>query len=364
MEKLICKKLNAIIMLLSSIIILTTCEKEKEFPTYTGHGNIGPEGGIVNTTDGASVFIPVGALTDHQPIAISRNTSEKLGLTSDIWAYDLQPDGLKFKDSVTITLPFNDKFIDRADSLDINPIRVFLMKDTTFIELETKIDWEKKQAEIKSMHFSTYIITFPSEWGTYFKTRGDKDNKFPVPYYKQSGNWCFYYSLSMILKNAGYSFKGPNLASLFLERNPYKTGYIYLLDNLPFAVFKNLGLECELKGPWFNQINLFGYIIYCLDNNVPVELGVVPEHHAVVVTGYNKFGLFYQDPAEPSAGIKHRSFQEISSVISQGILNPFCNTVTIKSTGTNSKSSYTLDFHSWDFTIKENPSDKIIIGIH
>ena len=338
---------------------MMSCEREDTITTFTDKGNIGPAGGIIVTSDGASVEIPEGALTELQSISIKKNTSDNLGTSSEYWAYDLKPDGLNFKDSVTISLPFNDKFLNTIDTIDIQPIRVFLMKDSSLIELETKIDWENNRAIIKTTHFSTYLVFFPSEWGNYFENRGDKSVTLTVPYYEQYGNWCFYYSWSMILKNAGYSYKGPNLASKCLERNPNTTGFLFPVDNvfLPFMTVK--GINFNYKQLWFNKVNLFGYIIFCLDDNRPVELLIPNEQHAVVVTGYDKFGLYIHDPNNPSPELNHYSFKDISD---DAIGDLYCNTLIIRSTGEDSRLGYTLNFHKYDLTVKENPNDNITIG--
>ena len=58
------RKLTVITVLALFTVILTDCTNDNNDPViFQDQGVIGPEGGIVQTIDGASVEIPAGALT-------------------------------------------------------------------------------------------------------------------------------------------------------------------------------------------------------------------------------------------------------------------------------------------------------------
>ncbi len=162
MGKLVCKKLNVIIILLSSIVILTTCEKDKEFPTYTDQGNIGPEGGIVKTSDGAFIDIPPGALSENRTISIT-NITDKYSIGNfGFKVYELLPSGLVFSDSVTIILPFDKTYIDVNSQEDNYGVNIVAYHDSTWQILNTKVDLTESQAFAKINHFSTYLTSVMS----------------------------------------------------------------------------------------------------------------------------------------------------------------------------------------------------------
>lgn len=110
------KNLIKVLSLFFLLVTLTTCKKDPPTPitstNFNDKGNIGSEGGSVKTSDGASVEIPAGALSSIQLISIENTTQNDTLGNSDCRIYELKPDGLKFSDSITIKLPFDDTYID------------------------------------------------------------------------------------------------------------------------------------------------------------------------------------------------------------------------------------------------------------
>ena len=359
MKKDLFYKCLSIIAFFSLTLFLSYCIKYGPSPVFVDQGDIGSDGGIVKTNDGASVEIPAGALSTNTNISITNITENDTNDNTGYRIYELKPDGLVFNDSIIIMLPFEDRFLNTIDTIDNQTIRVFLVQDSSLCEIKAMIDLQNNLAVIKTVHFSKYLVIFPSEWGDYFKNRGDKSVTLTVPYYEQFRQWCFYYSLSMILKNEGYNYKGPYLASKCLERDPNNTGFYTVLDDGLLSFMAVLGINFNYKQFWFNKVNLFGYIINCIDDNRPVELLVTDAEHAIVVTGYDKYGLYIHDPNFPSSCENYYSYKDISR---KWIGDGYCNTLIIRSAGKDLKSSYTLNFHDYDIRIKEDPNNSTAIG--
>jgi PKD repeat protein len=350
--------------ILAIVVLVTTCKKDEPSPIFNDQGNIGSDGGIVKTSDGASVEIPPDALSTSQTISITNITEG--GTDSDIGSqiYELKPDGLTFKDSVIITLPFDDEFIDLNSPEENYGINVAVVQDLGLLNLKAEIDLINNAAIVKTKHFSDYIISFRSQWAEYYENNKDGASKIiSVPYYEQEGNWCFYYSLSMIAKYAGYSYKAPFYAYLFGETYPETTGFIGFLglDEADLLLLKGLGISFNYKILWTNVDNLYGYILYNLNKNVPVEVLSIKQGHAIVVAGHDQTGFFVNDPNTPPL-LTHYSYENFEEFWIGTKNSDFCNTLIITSIGNESRLGYTVNFYENDFLIKENQNSVDNIG--
>ena len=110
----------ALIIVLTSAIALTTCRPmllqdiAGYVPVYSQV--VGPEGGTVTDSRGASVEIPAGALAEATTITIAtyENPSgiySRHGVTPFTGGADFGPDGIEFLKPVTITLPTERKMV-------------------------------------------------------------------------------------------------------------------------------------------------------------------------------------------------------------------------------------------------------------
>lgn len=292
------KIFTKVICFLWIFIILTTCKKEEEFPTFNDQGNINSKGGIVKTKDGASVEIPAGAMTSEKTISITRIT--KIGTTIDDGCkiYDLKPDGMTFSDSITISLPYEDAFISES-IIDINyGIRIMVFENNNWKILKTKIDVLNKTATIKTKHFSEYAVSSPNEFAEYyFKNKNGSKGPFNIPYYNQGDTkWCHFYALSMITKYAGYNFHASYFASL-LEHSS-ENGVNYYGSKELDKKINSLGISTEhASDTWSSVDNLFGYLITKLNDGFPIMVDSPTILHNFVVTGYNSKGFFINDPS-------------------------------------------------------------------
>ncbi len=292
------KKYGIVIMLLVMLVHFTNCERNLPVPIYTDQGNIGPEGGIVKTSDGASVEIPRGAINTNKSISITNITGDD---SNGYMIYELGPDGLVFSDSVTINLPFDDSYLDLSSDLEDYGIGVMVFQDSLWVRLRAEIDLVNKVARIKTLHFSSYAIRYTSILTLYFLMNKDKPKlPFNVPYYAQTDNWCGYYSLSMVLKYAGYSLKAPYLATLFDEPdsdNSRSGMQVWKFLLLPQKLDK-IGISTKITTvPFLDVYELSGFVLSELDRGNPVFLISSSIGHAFVVTGHDQTGFFINDPS-------------------------------------------------------------------
>jgi uncharacterized protein (TIGR02145 family) len=296
----VCRCLS-ILAFLSFIIIFSYCKKDDPYPVFTDQGNIGTEGGIVKTNDGASVEIPADALTTNKTISITNITEGDTIVNSGCRIFELKPDGLYFADSVTITLPYDDTYTDLYSQEENYGVGIMVFQDNKWIKLKTKINTANKVAIAKTTHFSNYFVYFPGRWALYYYNNKKSARRIlPVPYFDQgSTNWCAYYSLSMITKYAGYPKHGPYYASL-LNETTKDEGFTIFDFPLLNRKLTEIGISAEIAFPaWANLGDLCGYILKKLNEGKPVWVSykAIKAGHAIVVTGHDQTGFFINDPS-------------------------------------------------------------------
>lgn len=277
---------------------LSTCKEDKFYPIFNDKGNIGPEGGIIKTDDGASVEIPAGLLTGSKTISISNITSSEAVANTDCRIYEIKPDGLTFNDSVLITLPFDDAYLNTTTQERNYGIGIMVFQDSGWIDLKVTIDLQKKLAKAKTLHFSYYVVYYPGAYNDYFNENNNKSTCiYSVPYYFQgSYPWCTYYSLSMLTKYAGYEYKAPFLATLFNETTGtgFTGGDSFFLN----GKLNDLDIKSEISIPtWHNILNLRGYVLKQLDLGNPVLIFSGTLNHTFVVVGHDDKNFYINDPS-------------------------------------------------------------------
>jgi uncharacterized protein (TIGR02145 family) len=283
------------------LVIFISCHKDQTTPPplFTDKGNIGAQGGTVKTNDGASVEIPSGTLSSNQNISVTNVTSSLQKINMGNRIYELKPEGLTFSDSITIKLPFDNSFLTQSLNEKNNDIRIISLTNDSWTVLPTKIDLVNKTATVKTTHFSTYAISYPSDYAKYFNDHNFTSKKIlPVPYYNQRvSEWCTFFSTSMISKYAGYNLKAHNFACLLAK--PITKGLKLDSEWESYDIKLNqLGLKTERAyPPWASVNDLCGYILKKLDAGLPVMVGSQTESHAFVVTGYDTNGFYVNDPS-------------------------------------------------------------------
>jgi uncharacterized protein (TIGR02145 family) len=348
----------SILAFFSLTLIFSYCKKDDPSPVFVDQGNIGIEGGIVKTNDGASVEIPPDALSTSKTISITYVTNNDIVINYGNKIYELKPDGLTFNDSIIISLPFDNTYVDLSNNEDNYGIGIMVLQNNEWIKLKTNIDLQNKIAYAKTNHFSTYLVFNPSKWSDYFiKNKNSESKVWDVPYYYQgAAEWCGYYSLSMAAKYAGYSIKGPQFAAKF--NAPYDDGMTRLDNILKGLTLSQMGISTEIAYPsWANATDLCGYIISILQTGNPVWLGIKDHDHAVIIAGFNNTGFFVNDPSG-----HYLNQLPIEHPVNNMVLVPYnifitslsgpkneC-TLTITSSGSHSKKGITLNFQqgvSW-----------------
>jgi uncharacterized protein (TIGR02145 family) len=292
--------MKRIYFILLALCILFACEKEKQTDPiiYNNSGIINSDGGIVIIEDGASVEIPPGALNTNQTISIVNTTHGDTVANSDCRIYELKPDGLIFSDSVLITLPFDNRFIDLNDQEINYGVGIMVFQDTTWIKLKTKVNLEEATVTAKTLHFSTYQVFFPGIYEDYFNIhRGTSKSIINIPYYFQGiSMWCTYNSLSMLTKATGHYMHAPFYAALYNDSETQGFGGFDLFSIN--SKLNNLSIENEIAYPaWANAKNLCGYLLKQLDNGNPVLVLSGSLDHAFVVAGHDYSSFYINDPS-------------------------------------------------------------------
>lgn len=348
-----------IYVMIAYFLLLTNCQKDVEFPTFINQGEVGAQGGIVKTSDGASIEIPPGTLISLETISITNITEGDTALNGGCAIYELKPDGLNFSDSVIITFPFNDKYVDLSSTEENFGIGIMVLQNNEWIKLKTEIDLQSKTAKAKTTHFSNYRIYFPYIWSAYYlRLKNSPDKIMDVPYYEQEGNWCAYYSLSMVTKYAGYNHKAPYFASLLGETT---TDFGFTRWDFPALAnnLKNIGISAKIAFPsWTFSTDLAGYVLKQLNDGFPVWFCNKVIGHAWVVTGHNQSGFYLNDP-DDSKEVHFVSYEDfINGNFSWwDIFGPIIsgeNTLVVTSLGDGSRKGLTLNFHSGDIWITQS----------
>jgi uncharacterized protein (TIGR02145 family) len=355
--------------LFSLLVILAKCNKDPVSPpTYNDQGNIGKDGGIVKTEDGAIVEIPSGALNTSITISISNVTMGDTVANNGCRIYKLEPDGLSFSDSIIITLPIDDTYTNLFGATENYGVSILVYQDSEWVKLLTKVDLNNKTAQAKTTHFSYYSIDSPSQYSDYYFNNKNIGVAWDVPYYMQTGYTCGYYSLSMLTKYAGYQYKAPFFLSLMDEGDAQDKGFLGLFGGVGLAEadltkldtrLSQIGIKTEIaKPPWANVYNLMGYILEKLLCGYPVFVGSEDLRHAFVVTGNNSTGFFINDPggiflaeanqilpdnypSEKCVNV-HVTYEQFHECL-KGIYSDF--TIVIKSFESASKVGLTMNFH-------------------
>lgn len=343
---------------LTFFVIITTCKKEPDFPTFINQGEIGAQGGIVRTSDGASIEIPASALNSFKIISITNITEGDTVINGGCAIYELEPDGLNFSDSVIITFPFNNKYVDLASTEENFGIGIMVLQDNEWIKLKTEIDLQSKTARAKTTHFSNYRVYFPYIWSAYYLSlKNSPDKIMDVPYYEQEGNWCAYYSLSMVTKHAGYNHKAPYFASLLGETT---TDFGFTRWDFPALAnnLKSIGISAKIAFPsWTFSTDLAGYVLKQLNDGFPVWFCNKVIGHAWVVIGHNQTGFYLNDP-DDSKEVHFVTYEDFieGNFSWWDIFGPIIsgeNTLVVTSLGDGSRKGLTINFHSGDIWITQ-----------
>lgn len=116
---------------------------------------IGSEGGSINTTDGAEIVFPPGALSSDVEVTITPSATspeDAIGPT-----YIFEPEGIAFAEDVMVTLPFSRG--DTPEGWDVNVTVLTASNDSDdFVEIGgTLVD--STHIEVATRHFSKYTVS-------------------------------------------------------------------------------------------------------------------------------------------------------------------------------------------------------------
>lgn len=295
------QKTFTFLLLIFLILILGLFQSCKEDGPITSDTNqqpntIGPEGGVIELSDGAKLEIPAGALSSNQTITFTK--TENQVANTDCNLYELGPDGLTFQDSITLSLPYEMEKISTFVQDSYSLISIYKYENDYLTKLITNIDTVNHKAITKITHFSTYFITYPGYYVTYYNEhKNDQGNIMQIPFYAQwASQWCAFYSTSMVLRYHDYFNKGHKLAS-WLGKKFTEGIRGSELDNFDKKLNQE-GISTELAYPrWVYPYALMGYLMYKIDQGEPVITLSPNTEHAFVVSGHNPVGFYVNDPS-------------------------------------------------------------------
>jgi len=253
---------------------------------------------------GATISLPDGARVEIPPQAVdvaTDFTATRLKLTgpearsSRAYDFRLGPDDVKLKSPATLLLPFD------ADGFpkDMKGARVrvaFWEGENGWRQVPAEIDTEKGFAVVKTDHFSTWLLSWTAYWFSHYR---GTPVRLEVPYYPQGGaGWCWAASTQMLLKYYGKDVETWTIASTFGV--DYETGLegFDIMTGKYKAYLKGNGLQTEasLLG-WIDPLEMTGYIMYHLKQGRPVWLALPNVEHVVLAVGFDKQGMYVNDPS-------------------------------------------------------------------
>jgi len=293
---------NLSLILLSCLFFSISCKKQdnkEPIPIiFNNSGSIDSKGGIIKTSDGASVDIPPNALTSSQNISMTNVTPSQQTINTGTLIYEMKPDGLVFNDSVSLIFPFDNKYIDINSNDENKGVSIKVFQNYEWKLLKSKIDLKSNTIKAKTTHFSLYSISNPNIYADYFRQNINSPAVYYyVPYYYQgTASWCAFYSISMITKYSGYNYKAPFFAAL--ENKSPSIGLNY--EELSTTFDSNLSkysINTEIAPMWLNNENLCGYILQQLNMGKPVYLGANSIDHAIVIVGHDSNCFYINDPS-------------------------------------------------------------------
>lgn len=165
-----------VLLLLSSylaVVLIMGCSSDDEDnPAGPNNGNdttstsIGPVGGTIELTGGASLEIPAGALTDTVDFTVSVNSSPTPpsgtnGFVSS--CYTFGPSGTQFDSSATMTVPYSESQLNGAAE---SSIKMFTNSGSSWSELTTTVDEVGNSASAEIDHLSDFTLVVDTSSGS------------------------------------------------------------------------------------------------------------------------------------------------------------------------------------------------------
>jgi len=267
---------------------------------YTHDGRIvAGSGGTILAPDGMSISYNEGALDRDSTVRIKKSSPTPEGEREQVTIYDIDLQGAGLRKPVTVTLPLQSS--PGKQNAEATEVYHYNSARKAWEHIPAKPSADGKSVVFEARHFSRYVLVEPSwflPWRNYYSSAMNEGRlKAPlnVPYYYQGGyGWCWAASLSMVDGYQKAFTKIWEIASFFGADSNDAASSPGKIKQFLDAHHGNYSVVT--KSFWSSKA-LDGYLMYNLDRNRPVWIGLPYAGHAVVVVGYAPEAIAVHDPS-------------------------------------------------------------------
>lgn len=269
-------------------------------PVYTHDGKMAARsGGTVLAPDGMSISYRAGALDRDASVRIKKSFPALDEEREQVTIYDIDLAGARLRQPVTVTLPLQSS--PERQNAKATEVYHFNSARKAWEEIPAKPSADGKSVVFEARQFSAHALVEPSwflPWRNYYesaKSEGRIKAPLNVPYYYQGGyGWCWAASLSMVDGFQNAFTKIWEIASFFgVDSNDAASSPGKAKEFLD-ALHGNYRVATKF---FWSSKALNGYLMYHLDRNRPVWIGLPYAGHAVVVVGYAPEAIAVHDPS-------------------------------------------------------------------
>ncbi len=277
----------------------------------------------VQAPDGTILVFPERALSNNAQVTLQKLQPPSSEDREPVVVYDIDISGGTLQEAITINLPLSsNKGVNSADDVLVLHLN------------EQKMIWEQLKVtlapDLRSVSFRTdklskFALKEPGwflPWRNYYE-EAIKDRRtagpLAVPYYAQGEyGWCWAASLSMIDGFEGAMTKIWEVAAYFQVADNDAASSPGKMQK--FLQARHPTYSTDTKSFWSSKA-LNGYLMYHLDRNHPIWIGLPYAAHAVVVVGYDIDHIYVHDPS--GALIKRTGGEDPRTVAQQGRLGAY-----------------------------------------
>ena len=260
-------------------------------------------GGTIQLANTAALTIPPGALSQDTTVKFRKLDTAAVDVGKSFALYEVTGIPGALKEPAILTLPFGSVPSD-YQSPDVQ-VKVF-DPQKGWVNLPITVDAAAKRVTARADHCSPIEVS----WGGPYKAIADQlitspSPPLPVPYYPQLNSpWCFAAASQMLLKFYDKDVEIWEIAHFFNLNTEHGSETSNLYKGQYKGLFARYGLNIQdgTTGYWRRFDSLKGFLMGQLHKNRPVLVALYYGRHAVVVTGYDREGIWIHDPQGVAIG--------------------------------------------------------------
>lgn len=273
--------------------------------------------------DGTIIVFPEKALTNDATVTLQKLAPPSSEDREPVVIFDIDITGSTLQAPITVNLPLSStKGVNSADDVLVYHLN------------EQKMTWERLKVilapDLRSVSFRTnklsrFALKEPGwflPWRNYYE-EAIKERRtagpLAVPFYAQGEyGWCWAASLAMIDGFQGALTKIWEVAAYFQVADNDAASSPGKMQK--FLQARHPAYSTDTKHFW-SSTALNGYLMYHLDRDHPVWIGLPYAGHAVVIVGYDLDHIYVHDPS--GALIKRTGGEDPRIVAQQGRLGAY-----------------------------------------